>query len=376
MKKKFYIYPFVLFFIASNIFPLLKLNSSQINKNKKISIEFLQQFPRDDYILGPGDSLNIIISRDIELSSQAIIDGEGTVYLPKLGRVFVNGLTLNELNLVLNEAYKEFIKFPNVETKIIKYRPLKVFVEGEVVSPGLQILEGSLSPLRSNSSLNFNTVQDENDNTNLINSSFYFPTVFDAIRASGGITKFSNLTNIQIIRNDTISNGSGKITATLNFENLLKFGEVSQNIRIYDSDIIKVRRSNEPNTNLLSKAILSNLNPKFINVFVSGRVRNPGPQTVSRASVLSDAIAIAGGIKVVSGPVTFIRFEPDGTIDKRRFRITKNRRGNYKNPNLREGDLIIVGDSIISNTTEVIKEFSSPFVGIFSTYGLIKAIND
>ena len=146
-------------------------------------------------------------------------------------------------------------------------------------------------------------------------------------------------------------------------------GSVSQNIRIYDSDIIKIKRNQNANTNLLAKAILSKLNPKFIKVFVSGRVKRPGFQSVSRVSVLSDAIDMAGGAKIVRGPVTFIRFNPDGTIDKRKMRLTKNKRGQFSNPNLRDGDLITL-------TNEVLTEITSPFQGIFSTYALIKAVTD
>ncbi len=361
-------------FIAFNNLPLLKLNSSQINTNKKLSIEYLDNLPSNDYKVGPGDTLNINISRDLELSTIATIEGEGTIYLPKLERVYVNGLTINELNALLNEAYLKFIKYPKVQTVITQYRPIKVFVEGEVVSPGIKILEGSFS-------LNANTQNFENNLNAFSNSSSsqiknFFPTVFDAIRASGGITKDSNLKNIRIIRKNNISSGSGKITTTLNFEDVLIMGENTQNIRIYDSDIIRVQRSNEPNNINLTKAILSNLNPKFINVFVTGRVNRPGDQTVSRVSVLSDAIDMAGGAKVLKGPVTFIRFRPDGSIDKRKFRLTKNKRGKFNNPHLIEGDLIIVGDNLLTSTSEVIQEFTSPFIGIFSTYGLIKAISN
>ena len=207
-------------------------------------------------------------------------------------------------------------------------------------------------------------------------TNYYFPTVFDAIRASGGITKYTDLRNIQIIRKDAISNGSGKKTTTLNFEKLLISGDNSQNLRIYDSDIIILKKASESNTNLLAKAILSNLNPRFINVFVSGRVNRPGQQTVSRASVLSDAIDMAGGAKVLRGPVTFIRFNSDGTIDKRKIRLTQSRRGQFNNPNLRDGDFILVGDNILTTTNEVMSEVTTPFTGIFSTYALIKAISD
>ncbi len=391
MKNKFLIYPYILLFIVFNYFPFLNLQASQKNIEKKISVDYLDQLPSNDYIIGPGDQLAIIISRDIGLSESVTVDGEGTINLPKLERIYVSGLTINELNSVLNEAYLKFVKFPKVETIITSYRPIRVFVDGEVVNPGLKTMQGSFSlqvqnsePNKfdgsstnngikgeSNLSMFANQAYDSNNNVN-----FYFPTVFDAIRASGGITQYSSLNNIQIIRKNNISSGSGKKMTTINFEELLTIGENSQNIRIYDSDLIKVQRNQEPNKKILTKAILSSLNPRFINVFVSGRVNRPGNTTVSRTSVLSDAVDMAGGAKIVRGPVTFIRFESDGSIDKRKFRLTNKKRGQFGNPTLRSGDLIIVGNNVLTATSEVIREFTSPFIGVFSTYSLIKVLNE
>ena len=390
MKNSFLIYPYILFFIAFNYFPFLNLQASQKNIEKKISVDYLDQLPSNDYIIGPGDTLAITISRDIGLSESVTVDGEGTINLPKLERIYVSGLTINELNSVLNEAYLKFIKFPQVETIITSYRPIRVFVDGEVVNPGLKTMQGSFSlqvqnsePDRFNESSRNNGIKGEtnvsmfsNQAYDSNNVNFYFPTVFDAIRASGGITQYSSLNNIQIIRKNNISSGSGKKMTTINFENLLTVGENSQNIRIYDSDMIKVQRNQEPNKKILTKAILSSLNPRFINVFVSGRVNRPGNTTVSRTSVLSDAVEMAGGAKIVRGPITFIRFESDGSIDKRKFRLTKKNRGQFSNPTLRNGDLIFVGNNVLTVANEVIKEFTSPFIGIFSTYGLIKVLND
>ena len=95
LKKKFFIYPSILFFIAFNNLSLLKINSSQLNIEKKLTVEFFDQLPTNDYIIGPGDSLKIIISRELELSTQAELDGEGTIFLPRINRIYVKGLTLN-----------------------------------------------------------------------------------------------------------------------------------------------------------------------------------------------------------------------------------------------------------------------------------------
>ena len=47
-------------------------------------------------------------------------------------------------------------------------------------------------------------------------------------------------------------------------------------------------------------------------------------------------------------------------------------RGSKKNPLIKEGDLITVTNSIFGKTTDVIKEVTAPFVGIYSTKKLIE----
>ena len=300
-----------------------------------------------------------------------------------MNRIYVNELTINELNYLLNKAYKEFVKYPDVEVEIIEYRPIRIFVEGEVENPGLQIINGSysLNNFINDSSIASEDTKSENQMTNSnrdisINTPF-FPTVFDAIRSSGGITQFSDLTSIQVIRKNNLSDGGGKIQTKINFQDVILKGDNSQNIRLYDGDIIKVKKSNQKNLEILQKSISSRLSPKFLNVFVTGRVNRPGNTTISKASSLVDAIDFAGGAKVVKGPVTFLRFNNDGSIDNRKFSLRRSsKKGSYKNPYLRNGDLIIVGESFLTSANQVVTEFTSPFVGIFSTYGLIKAISD
>lgn len=382
MKNKFLYYFFIFIFAGAHFFKPAIVYSSTESKDNKISVDFLKFRPKNDYIIGPGDTLEIIISRDLpELNTVSQIDGEGSIYIPLLNRVYVDGLSINELNSLLNDAYLKYVKSPTVETSILEYRPLRVFVEGEVVNPGLKILTGSYlvegrtgSFLKTNNSSNFESM---NNNQSLSAQNVFFPTVFDAIRSSGGITIYSDLKNIQIIRKERISNGGGKISTNLNFYNLLTKGDNSQNIRIYDSDIIKIKKTALPQNEILRKAITSSLNSRFINVFVNGRVINPGSTTISRSATLNEAIDMAGGTKVIKGPVTFVRFNNDGTIDKRKFQFKrKAKRGSYNNPLMKDGDFIYVGQNILNITNEVISEVTQPFVGVFSTYGLIKALSD
>ena len=349
-----------------------------------IDIDYLDKLPKNKYLIGSGDILGIIIANVYpELDRIVTIDGEGTIYLPRLGRIYVKGLTLKELSFLLNKAYKKYLKYPAIEIEILSYRPIKVLVDGEVVNPGLVSLKGSMA--LNDSQESFKERRRNNELTKTYDKDFiikdkvvnyYFPTVFDAIRQSGGITKYTDLSNIKVIRKNNLSKGAGKIFTTLNFEKVLE-GDVSQNIRIYDADIIRLGKLEKANELIFRKATLSNINPKFSNVIVLGRVEMPGNQKVPRSGTLTDAISIAGGAKVIKGPLRFLRYNNDGTIEKRVFRFNaKAKRGTYKNPYLIDGDLIVVGNSFLSNTTEVLSEITAPINGIFSSYALLKMITN
>lgn len=387
LRKIWLNFIFVILLYGSNLPAFSSLNSKDVNNRLTLTTEFLENLPTNDYILGPGDKLNIIVTRDLpELTTKnIIIDGEGTIIIPRLNRIFVKGLTVNELTTLLNEAFQKYIKYPKVEVIVSGYRPINVFVEGEVVTPGLQTLRGSFSlddsigsivnleneQIISERKLPYTTLSKRPGQLS------FFPSVFDAIRQSGGITEYTDLSNIKVIRKNKISDGGGKISTTLNFKDLLYSGKNTQNIRIYDGDIIKIGKLKGKNINMIGNAILSNLNPRYIDVFVAGRVNFPGYVKLSRAGVLTDAIDMAGGVKVLKGPLTFIRFNSDGSIDKRKFNYRKNaKRGSFKNPVLNSGDLIIVGEGLLSTISQVTKEFTSPFVGIYSTYSIFDAILD
>ena len=359
-------------------------------KEQTISTDYLKTKFENDYILGPGDGLTIIVARDYpELITQGTIDGEGMIYLPKLEDVYIENLTVSELKTLLDKAYKEYVKYPDVEILVNFYRPIQILIEGEVNSPGYYTLKGSISlekgPLeklsfQSNQGDTESTLFDLTQNYELRNKpkiiSTYFPNVFDALRLSGGITDYSDLSNIVLIRKNKISDGGGKIQTKLNFQKDIA-SNLSQNIRIYDGDIIRLKKLNKPDPDQLSQALKFNLNSRFINVIVAGRVNSQGLKTLPKSSTLKDAIEIAGGTKFFKGKIKYLTYNSDGLISKLEIPYRKMRkRGSPSNPYLKNGDLIIIGDSILSNTASLIKEITEPFQGLYSTYRLIELISD
>ena len=391
IKNKIRLLLLTLFFLVgfSSIEPL---KSNLKEEQEILKTNYLDKIPRDDYLLGPGDLLTISIADSLpELVGSYRVQGDGTLYLPKINKVYVQGLTVTDLDSALNEKYKEFVKRPNVNTILSEYRPIRVYIEGEIQNAGLYTLPGSIYPnnqkakqiIKQNADETFakrieSARTKKNIDLKINNDLFfnsrnveYFPTVFEAIRLAGGITPFSDLSNIRVVRKNSPMNGGGKIQTNLNFLALINDGDNSQNIRIYDGDVISIRKSESESVEQLSKAIKSNLNPKYINVFVSGMVESPGLIQVSRSSTLNEAIVFAGGKKILSGPVTLIRINPDGSLDKRNIRYsTRNKNGSKKNPYLRERDIITVGKSKFNVASTIISEVTAPFVGVYATYNL------
>lgn len=376
---------------GSNLESQIDESVKEAISNSQLNTDYLKNVPTIDYIIGSGDTLLIKVSPQYpELISQVTIDGEGTIALNPVGRIFVKDLTITELSNLLNKYFKKYVKFPDVEITVVNYRPVNITLDGEVNNPGIHTLQGSLNLLEQSPSIliaqpslnreavnarpdPFEITTDPEDNK--IN--YYFPTVFDAIRSGGGITRFSDLSKVKIVRKNSISEGGGEITTTLNFEKTILRGDNSQNIRIYDGDFIFIEKMEETNEKIISSAIKSNLNPKYIRVYVTGRVREPGMITLGKSSTLNDAIDVAGGTKVLKGPIKYLTFNNDGTINKTKIKYRKNRkRGSKNNPYLKEGDLIFVGSTLLSNSAEVINEVTQPFQGLYSAYRLIELLSE
>tara|TARA_Y100000739_G_C20594632_1_gene459699 strand:+ start:435 stop:1535 length:1101 start_codon:yes stop_codon:yes gene_type:complete len=360
-----------------SIFPVYS-DYIKIKNQESPGVEYIKKRPSlGSYILGTGDTLSIVVSPEADSLKQTVtIDGEGTVFLSRLKRIYISGLSIDELVEILNEEYKNYVFSPDVNINIVEYRPIRVYVDGEIDNPGMHLLSGNYYPKISS---NKDNTEDLNSNKSFENyeqgtkKPIYFPTIFDVIRKSNGITMNADLSKVKVIRIDNISNGGGLKETEVDLLKTLNLTDISQNLRIYDGDRIIIPKSINPVVNQIVKAMRSNINPKYIQVFVEGRVEKPGPIKVLKSSTLTDAITIGGGTKLIKGPVVFLRYDNEGEIDKRKFALNNSaRRGSFKNPYLKNGDIIFVGKSLFNKSSEVIEEVSSPFTGILSTYALFK----
>jgi len=73
----------------------------------------------DAYILGPGDSLEVGLLNIPELSGRFSIGPDGTLVLPRLRALNVEGLTVEELRYFLTEQFKTYVKSPQLYVRSV-----------------------------------------------------------------------------------------------------------------------------------------------------------------------------------------------------------------------------------------------------------------
>lgn len=350
----------------------------------------------DAYILGAGDQLQIELLDLPELSGEFTIGPDGTLYLPRLRALQVEGLTIEELRLFLTEQFRSYVRQPEVFITPTGYRPVRVYVGGEVARPGYYTIRGAelvhdvrfgsqqqRFEVRNSGAVRARPLAMEasggttaSRNRSIGQSSqLPAPTLFDALQAARGVTPFSQLDTVQITRKRPLSQGGGKVRTNVNFLSLISDGDEDVNIRLYDGDAVFVRKSDDVLRDQLLAASRTNLSPDFIEVFVSGRVKEPGPQQLPQGASLNQAIASAGGPKLLRGRVEFLRFTQEGATDRRLFGYNPNATsGDYRNPVLMPGDVVRVNESLVSASLEFLNEITAPAVGLYSVYSIYRDI--
>ena len=349
------------------------------------------------------------------------INNEGELMLPLLKETYVRGLTTNEISNLLSKKYlnSEYIS-SEVEIRIARFKPQRILITGEIRNPGIykfpgyssgefvavenikddksqdeemendteesisQEIDGDnmtkkqLNSRESSASLNQIS---QNNNTRqsfqIKRPTENFTTISNAIRKAGGITSKTDLSRIEIIRDIPIGKGGGKQRAVVDFTSFLNESDPTNDIRLFDGDRIFLPKLATASSDIIPKSILSGLSPRFITVNIFGRVENPGTVKLPLEAALSDAINLTGPIRPLSGKIVLIRYNKDGTIVNKNISYSaRAKKGSKRNPFVKQGDLISVKNSLLGISTGIIREFTAPFVGIYSTKEIIESFND
>lgn len=350
LKKKYISYIFLF-----SLFSLCTIDISHSEEKISISKNPESANPENKfyYIIGDGDIL-FIRFRGLDLFSQNyVISKEGYLNLPEIGNLYVEGFTLEELKNKLKEEYKGIIIEPDFEIQIISYRPIEVYLGGEVKEPGLYEIKTS-----ENRALG---------DKNLIQSKVI--KLFEVLQKGQGITNYADLSKIKVIRLNPKSQGGGKKSAEINLLEMILTGDQSQNIRILDGDSIMVPRTNKLIKEQIVAINRSNMTPNQVGVYVSGNITTPGLIVLRQGSTLVQAVYAAGGQKYFSGRIKHIRLNDNGKAELNRFNFDPNAIADSpKNPIIADGDIVYISRTPLGKVTTAIKEVGAPILGAYSIF--------
>lgn len=320
------------------------------------------QLQDDAYILGAGDGLSLRLLAVPDLSGPLEILNDGTASLPLLGNVQLAGLTLSQASLWLESLYRAQLQRPNLQLSVVRPRPLRVALVGEVERPGLYTLTTA-----------------EASNTEAAVTITGAPTLVDAIQKAGGLTPTANLRNVWVQRRLPGSQPRFK-RARVDLLALVREGDQFQNPLLFDGDTIRIERVAEESAELSAELASSTLSPTRITVNVVGEVESPGAIQVPANTPLMQAILAAGGVRTWranTAKVEVVRIFRNGSAQRRTYAFDTSQDVSIaKNPPLVDGDTVIVNRSRYAVSADAIGAVSQPLTGLVNVLTLFRLLDD
>jgi protein involved in polysaccharide export with SLBB domain len=102
-----------------------------------------------DYVVGPGDTLNISLWGGLTQTFPRVVDREGRIMLPESGVVQVAGLTLGRAETVIEAALQNQFRNAHVAVTVARLRTVRIYVVGDVQRPGAYDISSLASPLNA-----------------------------------------------------------------------------------------------------------------------------------------------------------------------------------------------------------------------------------
>lgn len=188
----------------------IKQNPQEQQINNQVLNDISQIQNSNDYILQPGDLLEITVFMEDGMNRILRISGNGTITFPLIGNLKISGYSVAQAEDVLVKELKQFIKNPQISMLIKEYGNKTVYVLGQVKKPS----SIEIPPEKS-------------------------LTVLEAITSVGGFTDIANISKVKVLR---MENGKQK-SIEVDITQITKQGNKSLDISLMPGDIIFVPQS-------------------------------------------------------------------------------------------------------------------------------------
>ena len=141
MKHGKYLCDTVLFLVVFLSFvgcALLRQDSREMTVPEKTEERKEIEKPRvSQFILGLGDEVRIEVWRQGDFSETVKVDSSGIISYPPLGEIRASGLSLDQLGHKWSKGLLKYLVDPKIGITVVSVRSQKIFVLGEVASPGI-----------------------------------------------------------------------------------------------------------------------------------------------------------------------------------------------------------------------------------------------
>ncbi|NMG06660.1 sugar ABC transporter substrate-binding protein [Brasilonema sp. UFV-L1] len=358
------------------------------------SINVLVQRPPGRYRLGAGDSIGVSVLRFPDLSFQAAINPDGNIIVPLLGRVSLKGLTLEKAQEKIRSGYNRFVVDPNVTLSLLAQRPefnfsAQLNPEGNIIVPqvgtislqGLTLEEAQekirlalsrelVDPVVSLSLIGQRPVQitigGEVNRPGIYPVNSFTPRVSDALFLAGGSAMMADLRQVQVRRK--LVDGS-VVSQTIDLYTPLQNGGEVPNLRLQDGDAIIVPRRELANDATYDRALVARstlatpqIRIRVLNYAGGGIVTVPLPN----GSTFIDVLAGINTDSANLNEIALVRFDPErGRAVKQTINGKKVLSGDVsQNVPLQDNDIIVVGRSLIAKITNIIGTITRPFFDV------------
>lgn len=300
------------------------------------------------YTLGGGDRIRLDIFEVPQYSGEYQILADGSLSLPLIGTLSVQGLTVPQATNAISSAYFRFLKRPIISISVLSPRPINVRVGGEVTRPG-----GFTIPLIAG----VGSVP-----------GFQYPTVTQAIEQAQGITLTADIRKVQVRRK--LASGSEQVI-NLNLWDLIQTGDSSQDLNLRDGDTVFIPTTTTINLDEVRQIATTRFSPPLEeprSVAVVGEVNRPGTYVVIGGKTtleqrtlglptVTRAIDLAGGIKPLADirRIQLRRLTKAGTeqiIDLNLWQLLQA--GDFSQDTLlQDGDTIFIPTASAVNPAEI-----------------------
>ncbi|MFT6897826.1 MAG: polysaccharide export outer membrane protein, partial [Paraglaciecola sp.] len=192
-----------------------------------------------DYIMGPGDSINVQLFGKVNDKYELQVNNEGVIEVPDLGPMNAAGLSYNEFKKQLTGRYAQQVIGVTPNISMGELRTIQVYMVGEAYQPGAYVVSALSS-------------------------------ITNALFASGGVNDMGSLRHIELKR-------GGKTITEFDLYDLLVFGRTDQDVRLQQGDVIFIP---------IVKKLVS----------IDGSVRRPAIYEAKDNEDIATLINIAGGL--------------------------------------------------------------------------------